>query len=259
MAAMTLANLRQLARGQYGLEYSITEDQLFIDSFLNKLINKAHHQFAAMSECYYNPSVALLAQSAPAANVPAVYTLGTTVIRADERTFQWKLSAGAASTWARLPHRHHYSLLEQHGPFEALLQGTPTGFYLHAGAADGAGRRVTLVPSPSASFDLMFSAWVYPAEMTVDGDMPELQDAEVYRLVSWICWEMAQFERSRGRTDAPVEMFAEKAIREAVELQRIIRYGTREFTRTAPVGSSPIEEAMERRTPNLGIGSRGGG
>lgn len=250
--AMTLANIRQLARGRYGLEYSASEDQLFSNTFLDKIVNEKHHWFAGVTECYYDPSVSLSNQAAPSVNVPAVYSLGVNVIRADERTFQYKTNAGAASTWVRLPHRHHYSLLEQHGPFEVLAQGTPTGFYLHAGATDGAGRRVTLVPSPSAAFDLKFSAWVYPGEMTSDSDQPELQDAEVYRLIPAICWGMAEFEASRGRPDAPVAMWLDRAMQEAIELQRIIRHGTREFTRTAAVGASPLSDAMERRAPNIG-------
>lgn len=248
---MTLQELRQLARAEYGLPFNFEEDPQFTDLFLNKLINEAHHWFAATTLCYYSPTNQLTSLAAATAGTLATYTIGTTVAVPQERTFRWKLSSGANTTYAHLKHRTFESLLEQYGPLETVAIGTSLYYFLHSGSTDGAGRSFTLVPGPSAAVDVRLAGWVYPVEMTTDSATPELQDAEIYRLIPAICWKMAVAHAGRGRKDARVGEWMKLAMNAAIELQRIIRYGNREPARGPAVGPSLIVDTVERRAPNL--------
>jgi len=100
--------------------------------------------------------------------------------------------------------------------------------------------------------NLIYGAWVYPAELTADSDRPALDASEHDRLIPAICWGMAELDRSRGRQDAPVEYWQGQAADKALELFETIRRGTREAPRTAQVGASPLDDAMERRQAKLG-------
>lgn len=98
--------------------------------------------------------------------------------------------------------------------------------------------------------NLIYGAWVYPATLSADSDRPPLPVSEHDRLIPAICWGMAQLDRTRGRADAPVEMWEKAAYAEAMELFEIHRR-VREPQRTAQVGSSPLDDATSRRAPKL--------
>jgi len=100
--------------------------------------------------------------------------------------------------------------------------------------------------------NLIYGAWVYPSELSADTDRPPLDASEHDRLIPAICWGMAELDRSRGRQDAPVEYWQGQAADKALELFETIRRGTREAPRTAQVGASPLDDAMERRQAKLG-------
>jgi hypothetical protein len=249
--AMTLADVRQLARGLYGLEYSTTEDQLYQNPFLNKLVNKAHHWFAGVTRCYYDD-----AQAITLIATQQSYALANTVIEPDIRTFRVLIS----TTYTRLKCRYFHSLLEQYGALESVAAvATPTDFYIRAGTANAAVKKIEIVPKPSGIGTVYFGAWIYPAELSADSDTLPLADPDIYRLVSAICWQMAEFDASRGRPDAPVALWAQRAMAEAIELQRIIRHGTREFSRTPEVSGSPLEDVADRRRPVALYGGPGAG
>lgn len=242
---MTLADIRQLSRGTYGLEWSVSEDSLYTNPLLNKLINKAHHWFAGITRCYYNDAI-----SQALTTNTASYALDPTVIEPDVRTFRLAITGVFTRLRCRLPH----SLMEERGALESVAAATPTDFYIRAGTVNAAAKKVELVPKPNAAAGtgngtLWYGAWVYPAELAADGDLVPLADPDVYRLVSAINWQLSEFDASRGRPDAPVKMWSSRALAEAVELQRIIRFGTREFGRTAEVGASPLDDVTERRHP----------
>lgn len=245
--AFTLTQVRQIARGMYGLEYSSTEDQLYSDPFLNKLVNKAHHWFAGVTGCYWNDALSQALTTSQAS-----YALSGLVIEPNVRSFRLKVS----TTYTRLPVRAYESLLEQYGALEGIAAGTPLYVYLRPGTANAAVQKFELYPPPNAANGtangtVYYAATVYPSELTSDSDTFPLDDPNLYRLIPAICWEMANFDASRGRPDAPVNLWAQKALAEAVELQRIIRMSTREWRRTALVGASPVADVEDRRVPSV--------
>lgn len=262
--ALTLANVRRTSKSRYGLPYSTAEDPVFTDAMMLEIINQAYSWFAGATLCCYTRDMTPLNLTMGTSE----YALGGTVIKPDHRTFWMRYyTAGPVQVRARLAARSYPDLVEQYGtPIESVTAGVPLYFFIHGGTASGSSKNITLVPSPSgllnsagadtvdATRSIHYSAWVYPAELTSDSDNLMLDEPDVYRLVPAICWHMAMFEASRGRNDAPVNMWAETALREAAEFHRIILEGTRTFDRSAPVFITPAMEGMAARQSRAGGG-----
>lgn len=267
--ALTLANVRRTSKSRYGLPYSTAEDPVFTDAMMLEIINQAYSWFAGATLCCYDRDI-LKRITNDASSGTAEYALDSTVIKPDHRTFWITYYTGSGPytiTRSRLAARSYPDLVEQYGtPIESVTAGVPLYFFLHGGTASGASKNITLVPTPNGlknssgtytaddTISFHYSAWVYPAELTSDSDNLMLDEPDVYRLVPAICWHMAMFEASRGRNDAPVNMWAETALREASEFHRIILEGTRTFDRSAPVFITPAMEGMAARQSRAGGG-----
>lgn len=224
--------MRRQLRARYGLEWGTTADATLADAFLTDCLNEAHYWLAAQAETYFNPAVSVTLISGQSA-----YALGVTVIRADERTFRYTL----ASTYTALQRREYASLIQQYGPLENVASGTPLYFHLHAGAADAEGRKVSVVPAPSSGGTMKFGAWLYPAALASNSDVPELQTAEHGRIVTVALSYLARFEAARGQ-NVNVAQYEADALRCAQELRAICR-GAIE----SPVSSAtPISPAAGR-------------
>lgn len=244
---MQLQDVRQIARGQYGLEYSTSEDLLYTNPLLDAQINAAYSWLVGVARPLYNADLTV-SITVPGAGVRAVYTLDPKVIEPDLPTF-WTFNA-VGSVYKALAHRYYRSCMVSYaGPNEAVTAGTPTAYSLDGGNANAALKKVTLWPRPVAALTLHYGAWVYPAKLVNDTDVLEMEDADVYRLIPAVCWKMAEFDLSRGRGDAPAGVWADRAWKEAMEFQRLMRFGVREAPRGGEVGATPVQDAEERRRP----------
>lgn len=263
---MDLTTLRQTAKGFYGLEKTATQDGLFTDSVMTDMTNLGHHHFAAIARPYYKTLITNLplgttaSSSSQAATGTSVVTLDTTVIEVD--IFSVRIAPSAVTAWVGMPFKPMKEIMKgaANNALENTALGTPTHFFLRPGAADAAGRILELYPGASGAISngCKYNAWVYPADMTGDSDVPELQPAEHYRILPWVCWQMALLERSRGRPDAPVGEWYGVAMDVATELFNILWRSHQGIPRTAEVGLSSGEDALWRRTATLrGSGGRG--
>jgi hypothetical protein len=231
-----------------------TEDDLFKDAVMLDALNGAHKAFAALARPYMAEITVNLAAST------VMVALPDTVIEVDQSSVRVRAGTGALDTsgaWTRLTFKQRRSLIGENGAPEAwtALATAPTNFFVMPGATNDAIRKIGVYPpattgflgSPVGTNNLRMDAWVYPSDLALaDASLP-LSDHEQWRLVPWICKQMAQLERSRGRPDAPVEMWERDADKVALELRDIIRRGMEEIQRSANVGESALQDAQDRR------------
>lgn len=220
---MDLTTLRQVAKGQYGLEKSATADALFTDSVLTDMVNAAHMEFAAVTRCYYAETLTFNTVIGQVS-----YALSPAVIEVDLATVRANLGP-----YKKLAYKLRRSLVEANGPPETWVNGSPTNFFVRPGAAAGQAKMMDLYPPPLNIVAVNYDAWVYPAVLTADGDTPVLEASEHYRLIPWVCWKMACLEASRGRADAPVALWTGLKDAEGLALREIFRRGMKENARTA--------------------------
>ena len=202
--------LRQVVKGRYGLDRSTTADALFTDTILGDLINEAHRWLAREAWLYYE-----MDRTETLVNGTKRYALDTDVIRVDPTTIRQVVGG----TYSTLLPRNEAALRYDVGPLESVSTGTATGFWLNQGELTNDETVViSLHPTPNAAGTLLYSAWVYPADLSADGDRPKLQASEHDRLVIVTCWKMSEVELSRGRENAPVAYWQPLAQRAAAEL-----------------------------------------
>lgn len=140
---MDLSMLRQVAKGRYGLDRSSGEDSLFTNPVLNDLINEKHRWFASVALCYYLPDI-----YAPLVVGQSGYAGNARVIEIDPKTV---LLQTAANAFAPLPLRLYPSLVSERGALQALANGTPSAFWMRAGAESDQSRIIELSPAPNTS------------------------------------------------------------------------------------------------------------
>lgn len=214
---MTLTEIRQIAKGRYGLARTATEDALFTDTVLTDLVNEAHRWLAREAWLYYESD-----RTETLVNAQRRYALDSDVIRLDPATV--RINFGGS--YAVLAHRLQGSLMQQYGALESTADGTPVAFFLAGGElTNDEGTVVTLYPAPNGAGTLLYAAWVYPAALANDSDRPPFQASEHDRLIPAVCWKMAELDRSRGRAEAPVEYWAQMAVQAKDELLRAQRDG----------------------------------
>jgi hypothetical protein len=231
----------------YGLEYSDTEDRQFVNLFLNACVNRAHFWLAGVTKCYENDALSLSLITGQ-----QEYSLDASVIEPQVRTFRYVPTG--SSTYVRLPFCLYESFLDKYVALENVAAGTPVGFAIRAGDPDAPTKKIFVVPALNSAGTLKYGAWVYPSLLVNDNDPINLPDPDVQRLYSAVCWQMANYEASRGRPDAPVELWAGKSRIDAAEFHRLTRQATREPARTAETLASPLADAMERMRPaTLGV------
>lgn len=264
---MDLTTLIQTSKGLYGLEKTATQDGLFTDSVMTDMVNLAHQSFASVARPYYKtlrttlPLGTTATEDNPDVTGTSVVTLDPTVIEVD--VYSVRVGTSGLASWRGLPFKPMKEILKAatDGAIENTpLNSTPTHFFLRPGAADNAGRVLEIYPGLSAQVTngVKYNAWVYPPDLGLPTDKPELQPAEHYRLLPWICWQMALLERSRGRDNAPVAEWYAVAMDVAVELYNILWRSHQGIPRTAEVGLSSGEDALWRRTAMLRRGGGGG-
>lgn len=254
---MTLGELTITAKGFYGLEAGAANDALFTDSVMMAMANNGHQSFAAVARPYYKPfNVALPIGTTGSAvgTGTSVVTLDPTVLELDIYTV--RVAPTVVTAWFGLPFKPRKELAKgcTNGALENQALGTaPSAFFQRPGAADASGRVIEVFPGLTAAVPLgcKYDAWVYPPDLTTAADVPEMQPAEHYRLLPWICWQMALLERSRSRPDAPVGEWYAVALDVAEELHNILWRAHQGAPRTAEVGSSSGEDALYRRTAML--------
>jgi len=245
-----LGDFIQIAKGQYGLDKSATEDALFTNSVMTDMVNNAHKEFAAVARCYYATFASVTVTAVTTGT--GILALDPTVIEFDIYTFDLKSGAGA---WTQLTLRHLRSLRKDLGPLQAIAAGTPAFFFIHPGASASNAKVVEMQPGPSNAFlggasaaAGQYNAWVYPPDLTNLTDTPVLEVHEHWRLIPWICWQMALLENSRGRSSPEVvQLWYDRALTAALELREIFRWGMEEIPRTASVGLSSGDDAQARR------------
>jgi len=253
--ATTLATMRQRVRGFYGLTYSASEDPLYVDSFLNLLIDRVYQEFIGIVRPLEHNALSIAVTSGTAAYDLDGNSQSQVVLEPKITTFRYQLS----STYTRLAHQSFESLLETRGPLESVTSATPTQFYLQGGntTTPSAKKKVVLVPTPNANATLHFGAWIYGAALTSDSDNLQLADPDCYRLISGCCFELARFDLARGRPGAAelAQFWWQAKVQDLSEMHRIVRNMTREFPTGPQVLQSPLAAAMERMRPPLIAGA----
>jgi hypothetical protein len=256
----TVAELIQIAKGQYGLERSATEDDLFTDEVMTDFFNAAHKTFAALGRPYLGQVDLSLTEDT------ILYALPEKVIEVDVYTVRVRTGTGGADgagAWTELPFTYRRSLIQKHGAPESWASGTPESFFLMPGSTVNETKRIgiykppdsTYLGSPAGTLNLRLDAWIYPEELTT-ADTPIFPEHEHYRLIPGICRRMAELHRSRGNLNAPVEMYLRSETVEALEFRDIIRRSMEEVPRTGNTSASALEDAHDRR---LGLTARRGG
>jgi hypothetical protein len=95
------------------------------------------------------------------------------------------------------------------GPFANVENGTPSSYYLRAGAERGRSLVIALTPGATTAVTdgLRVGCWIFPALLTdeLTKNSPAFWDAEHQCIVTQVVAGMARIDRNRGRTDAPVE------------------------------------------------------
>lgn len=244
--ATTLANARQEVRGLYGLTYSTAEDSLFANSFLTTLINKSYYWLAGVTRCFHKRDL-----KAALTSGQATYELDERLIQSVANSFRYNLTV-VGTTWEPLGLRLYTSVMQQYGALENVPSGPTKGYVILPSDGGHTTRTVLLVPAPlfaTGTGELRYSGWVYPEALVNDDDPIQLSDPDCFRLYAASAWQLAMFERSRGRPDAPVELWQQQAGVEASEFHRIEREATREPSRTPEVRESPLASALERMRP----------
>lgn len=250
---MDLQTIRATALRRYGLDGSV-EDDLFNNTVMKEIINEKHKWFAGTTLCYQE-EIEVVGTSLINNNDQWYLVLDDDVIE----ILPLSLRVIDGSTWRRVVPRYYHSLLQQYTTLESVARGVPTSFYVRPGIAAASNRMLGLLPGPNTTIAALateafrYLAYVYPPDLSSDTDAPPLPSNEHHRLIPAVCWGMAELEATRGRTDAPVQLWLDRAVAAAEELAEIIRRGTRELPRTASVGASPLADAEERRGSRIGL------
>jgi len=264
---MTLAQLIRLAKARYGQSYSNAEDGAFTQPFMIELFNEAQNWVASIARPHFNPDI-VVTWSAVSTYDDWVKEVSNRVIEILPASVRWKRTTGQA-TWSRVAQRYYESLVEEYGPLEDVAQVTqPLYFFLYTGGefnetaeaavpgSSNPGRKIRLVPGPSAVGSLKFAGWTYPTQLTATTERPDLQESEHYRYIPVMCMKMAEFDASRGRSDAPVDLWTARAIESTEELKTMIRHGVDEMRRGPAVSANALADAQDRRQ---GASQRGRG
>jgi hypothetical protein len=101
-----------------------------------------------------------------------------------------------------------------------VADAEPSAFVLRQPSAAEA-FQIQFVPAPGASGTVLYGAWVYPPDLSADGDTPAMPAAEHDRLINGACYRLALQDQARGTADAPVQSFLSLYLEDVAALQRV--------------------------------------
>lgn len=202
-----LSDLRKACRGQYLGVFDDEEDAVFTNALLNHWLNDAHRELAFTSKLYRATKILDVSLGA---NGYSYAGLPQDVIEVIPDTVRWY----NGGQWLELEHQEEDHILTS-GPTDNLTNGTPSYYFLRAGAELGRQRMIFLYPGATAAVTngLRIGCWIYPAEMTdaTTENSPAFQPAEHQWLVRQVTAKMAELDANRGRDNAPVVLQERKA------------------------------------------------
>lgn len=184
---------------------------------MNDIFNDAHRWMAAETLCYRQKQLYTLPLGVSGRSTVA---LDCSIIEIVNYTVQAKIGG----VWRSLDYCDESELVADHGPLNEVPNSDPECYYLRLGDALDQQRILEAFPGATAAVanGLELHAYVYPSLFTQDTDTPALGPAEHTRLISVMCWLMAELERSRNRPDAPVDHWYARAQEDAEKLRAII-------------------------------------
>lgn len=221
---MTLAQLRRRAASDYGLPFTNASDPVFGVNRLNGFINEAHQDLAI--KC-------LMYRETITANLP-IASGGISSLTLDADAFDVdpeKVRVLNGSDYQQVTLADEDIVNRISGPLENTSTSTvPSYFWMRTVNTADEYRKMILWPGATAAITngIKYDAYVLPADMTSDSAEPTFSpDVLHVHLIPLVCFRMAVFEASRGRPNAPVELWRYKA-EESVRLvkENLDRFNT---------------------------------
>lgn len=192
---MTLAQLRRLALGRFGVLSWEEEHPILNFGLVKDCVNDAHRWFAHRTRCYYDND-----RSESISIGTARYALDSDIFLLNPASIRINIGG----TYTQLSHRMLGSLVTDLGPLEGVANASPTFFVLEAGGENNDEPVVIrLVPTPNATATLYYGGWHYGAELSAESDRPKLPEAEHHRLIPAICWRLAEALNQAGEKADP--------------------------------------------------------
>lgn len=224
---MDLATLRRTILGRYGRSPYAGEDELFPREQMHYLINAAHRTLAERALCYRQTQTYTL--PAASGGVSTV-SLDCNVIEIIPDRCRFL----NGSTWVTLSAVDESDVVRTQGAIDSAGTGTPIAYWLQRGEALDAVVQALVYPGIASQVSNGFKCdvYVYPSLMSAETDTPAIQPAEHPAIVALCCAELARTDASRGRPDAPVQMWEAEARRALDTLSGRVRRQTRPARRT---------------------------
>lgn len=245
---MTLQIIRTMALRRFGFDGTI-EDELFSYAKMNQIVNEKHQWLSGIARPYYDEFTVDL----PATGI---VPLDDSVIEADLKTVAWLDGA----TWKSLLPRSLGSMIETMGPLQSVAAGTPAYYHTKTGSKGTADSRVIrVVPKPTGGLiaaGFYYGAWTMPDDLTDDAHSPNFAVSQHHRLISCVCWGMAELARAHGRENSPVDYWLQRAVEDADQLEAFYRNGMRELPRSTTPSATALEDAQRRATAHLPGGNQ---
>lgn len=196
----TWSALLQRARRRYGLE-SLADDALLNDLLFLDRVNEILREFALKAGGFREEFTVNLPTTAAVALSPRVIRILDDTLRIDydgDGIFEIAPQLVPEQT-----------LRKWFGVLETADAGTPAYFYMQRGSTAESMVNLVLYPrsDTAQTSGIKLAARTTPAAITTGTDSLPLQEGEEPYLIPGICLALAETELSRGRKDAPIELW----------------------------------------------------